>query len=330
MRSLVHKCCREPSSVVITLGALFSLIDLVFFFSLYYAGNIDECKELYQKIYSLAYVIGTYSKPQVALLNGITMGGGAAISIPGTFRVATEKTVFANPETLIGFHPDAGASFYLAHLPGYLGEYLALTGDKLSGAETMSCGLATHYCLSERLPLIEEQLGKLITDEPSIIESSLAKFGDVVHPDRMSVLQRIETLNKCFCHETVEEIIDSLESEAGKTADALCISTLKRLREVSPLSLKVSLRSIREGRFQTLEQCIIREYRMTLQAFFGRITRDYCEGVRARMLDKDLSPKWDPPSLEHVTSDMVDEYFSPLTALEPDLELPTQQREAFA
>ncbi|XP_075079129.1 3-hydroxyisobutyryl-CoA hydrolase-like protein 1, mitochondrial isoform X2 [Nicotiana tabacum] len=134
-------------------------------------------------------------KFQVALLYGITMGGGAAISIPGTFRVATEKT---------------------------------------------------------RLPLIEEQLGKLITDEPSVIESSLAKFGDIVHPDRMSVLQRIETLNKCFCHETVEEIIDSLESEAGKTADAWCISTLKRLREVSPLSLKVSLRSIREGDFKLL------------------------------------------------------------------------------
>ncbi|XP_059297082.1 3-hydroxyisobutyryl-CoA hydrolase-like protein 1, mitochondrial isoform X2 [Lycium ferocissimum] len=258
------------------------------------------------------------------------MGGGAAISIPGTFRVATEKTVFANPETLIGFHPDAGASFYLSHLPGYLGEYLALTGDKLSGLEMMSCGLATHYSLTERLPLIEEQLGKLMTDDPSVIGSSLAKFGDVVHPDQMSVLQRIETLDRCFSHETVEEIIDSLESEAAKTADAWCISTLKRLREVSPLSLKVSLRSIREGRFQTLDQCIIREYRMTLQAFFGHITRDYCEGVRARMLDKDLSPKWDPPSLEHVTNDMVDEYFSPLTSFEPDLELPIQQREAFA
>ncbi|XP_060175894.1 3-hydroxyisobutyryl-CoA hydrolase-like protein 1, mitochondrial isoform X1 [Lycium barbarum] len=304
--------------------------DVINTYNMIKKGNIDECKELYQKIYSLAYIIGAYLKPQVALLNGITMGGGAAISIPGTFRIATEKTVFSNPETLIGFHPDAGASFYLSHLPGYLGEYLALTGDKLSGSEMMSCGLATHYSLTERLPLIEEQLGKLMTDDPSVIGSSLAKFGDVVHPDQMSVLQRIETLDRCFCHETVEEIIDSLESEAAKTADAWCISTLKRLREVSPLSLKVSLRSIREGRFQTLDQCIIREYRMTLQAFFGRITRDYCEGVRARMLDKDLSPKWDPPSLEHVTNDMVDEYFSPLTSFEPDLELPIQQREAFA
>ncbi|KAL3326148.1 hypothetical protein AABB24_037045 [Solanum stoloniferum] len=213
-------------------------------------GNIDDCKELYQKIYSLAYVIGTYLKPQVALLNGITMGGGAAISIPGTFCVATERTdqrktcslqsaficslcllllsikchlsynelsevlflvgfntnfpgltfgllhsnqssqVFANPETLIGFHPDAGASFYLSNLPGYLGEYLALTGDKLSGAEMMSCGLATHYSLSERLPLIEEQLGKLMMDDPSVIGNCLAKFEDVGHLDQMSVFQR--------------------------------------------------------------------------------------------------------------------------------------------
>ncbi|KAG5581080.1 hypothetical protein H5410_051707, partial [Solanum commersonii] len=197
-------------------------------------------------------------------------------------------------------------------------EYLALTGDKLSGAEMMSCGLATHYSLSERLPLVEEQLGKFMTDDPSVIGNCLAKFEDVVHLDQMSVFQRIEILNKCFSNETVEEIIDSLESETTKTADAWCISTLKRLREVSPLSLKVSLRSIREGRNQTLDQCIIREYRMTLQAFFGHITRDYCEGVRERMLDKDHSPKWDPPSLEHVTNDMVDEYFSPLTSIEPD------------
>ncbi|GMP62013.1 hypothetical protein CsSME_00024277 [Camellia sinensis var. sinensis] len=118
------------------------------------------------------------------------MGGGAGVSIPGTFKVATDKTVFATPETLIGFHPDAGASFYLSHLPGHLGEYLALTGDKLNGVELISCGLATHYSISARLPLIEEQLGKLVTDDPSIVETSLAKYGDIVYPDRASVLHR--------------------------------------------------------------------------------------------------------------------------------------------
>ncbi|KAK4377193.1 hypothetical protein RND71_003489 [Anisodus tanguticus] len=272
--------------------------DVINTYNMIKKGNIDECKELYQKIYSLAYVIGTYLKPQI----------------------------FANPETLIGFHPDAGASFYLSHLPGYLG-FVAMGNISCYEELIMHCMCSRvplpnrrqaqwsgndvlwscYTLLSSKLPLIVEQLRKLMTDDPSLIGTSLAKFGDVVHLDQMSVLQRrswvqavettscrnarIETLNKCFSNETVEEIIDSLNF-----GNAWCISTLKRLREVSPLSLKVSLRS----------------------------------GVRAWMLDKDLSPKWDPPSLEHVTNDMVDEYFSSLTSFEPDLELPIQQRDAFA
>uniref|UniRef100_A0A2P2JWN1 3-hydroxyisobutyryl-CoA hydrolase n=1 Tax=Rhizophora mucronata TaxID=61149 RepID=A0A2P2JWN1_RHIMU len=257
------------------------------------------------------------------------MGGGAGVSIPGTFRVATDKTVFATPETLIGFHPDAGASFHLSHLPGYLGEYLALTGETLKGAEMIACGLATHYTHSARIQLIEEQLGELVTDDPSVIETSLGRYGDLVQPDKMSVLHRMETVDKCFRHDTVEEIIDFLESEASRTADTWCNSTLRRLKETSPLSLKVSLRSIREGRFQTLDQCLVREYRMSLQGLSMTVSGDFCEGIRARMVDRDLEPKWNPPSLEQVSEDMVDQYFSPLSKSEPDLELPTKEREAF-
>ncbi|KNA16113.1 hypothetical protein SOVF_092040 isoform B [Spinacia oleracea] len=258
------------------------------------------------------------------------MGGGGGVSIPGTFRVATEKTVFATPETMIGFHPDAGASFYLSHLPGHIGEYLALTSKSLSGAEMLACGLATHYSLSTKLPQIEEHLVNLVSDDFSVVETSLQEFADVVSPDSMSVLHRLEILNKCFGHGTVEEIIDSLEDEATKTDHAWCASTLKRLREVSPLSLKVSLRSIREGRYQTLDQCLAREYRMSLQGISGKVSNDFQEGVRARMVDRDFSPKWDPPSLDRVSKDMVDEYFSPLSVSEPELELPTKQREAFS
>ncbi|XP_020551231.1 3-hydroxyisobutyryl-CoA hydrolase-like protein 1, mitochondrial isoform X3 [Sesamum indicum] len=266
---------------------------------------------------------------KVALLNGFTMGGGAGISMPSTFRVATDKTIFATPETLIGFHPDAGASFYLSHLPGHLGEYLALTGEKLNGAEMLSCGLATHFSQITKLPLVEEQLGNLVTDDPSVIETSLGNHGDTVHPEQSSVIHRIDTLDKCFSQDTVEEIIESLENEAAKTNEVWCTSALKKLKEASPLSLKVSLKSIREGRFQTLDQCLIREYRMCLQGISGQISGDFCEGVRAKLVDKDLAPKWDPPSLEHVSQDMVDQYFSPLSAFEPELELPTKQREAF-
>lgn len=303
--------------------------DVVALYNLIRQGNIEEGKEFFWTLYNFIYMLGTYLKPHVALLNGITMGGGAGVSIPGTFRVATDKTVFATPETLIGFHPDAGASFYLSHLPGYLGEYLALTGDKLNGVEMLSCGLATHYSLTTKLPLIEEQLGSLTTDDPSVIEGSLQNFGDLVHLDRTSVIHWIETLDKCFSHDTVEEIIYALESEASRTKDMWSTSTLQKLKDASPLSLKVSLRSIREGRFQTLDQCLIREYRMSLQGISRKITSDFCEGVRARLVDRDYMPKWSPPSLELVTEDMVDEYFSPITALEPDLQLPTKLREAF-
>ncbi|XP_011084400.1 3-hydroxyisobutyryl-CoA hydrolase-like protein 1, mitochondrial isoform X1 [Sesamum indicum] len=292
-------------------------------------GNLEECRQFFQTIYSFIYLLGTYLKPNVALLNGFTMGGGAGISMPSTFRVATDKTIFATPETLIGFHPDAGASFYLSHLPGHLGEYLALTGEKLNGAEMLSCGLATHFSQITKLPLVEEQLGNLVTDDPSVIETSLGNHGDTVHPEQSSVIHRIDTLDKCFSQDTVEEIIESLENEAAKTNEVWCTSALKKLKEASPLSLKVSLKSIREGRFQTLDQCLIREYRMCLQGISGQISGDFCEGVRAKLVDKDLAPKWDPPSLEHVSQDMVDQYFSPLSAFEPELELPTKQREAF-
>lgn len=149
--------------------------DIVSLYNLIKKGNLDECKEFFVKTYGFIYFLGTYLKPHVAILNGITMGGGAGISIPGTFQLATDRTIFATPETLIGFHPDAGASFYLSHLPGYLGDYLALTGDKLIGAEMASCGLATHYSLFTKLPLIEEQLGNLVTDCPSILESFFRK-----------------------------------------------------------------------------------------------------------------------------------------------------------
>ncbi|XP_043697951.1 3-hydroxyisobutyryl-CoA hydrolase-like protein 1, mitochondrial isoform X2 [Telopea speciosissima] len=217
--------------------------DVVSLYRLRNEGKMEEIKEFFRKLYSFMYLVGTYLKPHVAILNGITMGGGAGVSIPGTFRVATEKTVFATPETIIGFHPDAGASFYLSHLPGHIGEYLALTGEKLNGAEMLACGLATHYSLSARLPLIEERLGTLVTDDPSVIESSLEHYCDLVYPDKKSVFHRIDTIDKCFGHDTVEEIIDALESEATRSNNEWCSSALKKLKEASPLSLKVSLRS---------------------------------------------------------------------------------------
>ncbi|XP_024995917.1 3-hydroxyisobutyryl-CoA hydrolase-like protein 1, mitochondrial [Cynara cardunculus var. scolymus] len=303
--------------------------DIVAIHDMIKRGNIEGSKEFFWVLYKFIYFLHTYLKPHVAILNGITMGGGAGISIPAKFRVVTEKTVYATPETLIGLHPDAGASFHLSHLPGHLGEYLALTGDILNGEEMIAYGLATHYSQSSKLPLIEECLRNLKTDDPSVIKTFLEKYSDPPSPDNVSVTQRMETINKCFSHNTVEEIIDTVENEAAKTHDGWCESVLKKLKYASPLSLKVSLRSIREGRFQSFDQCLIREYRLTSRAVACEISSDFREGVRARMVDKDFAPKWDRPSLDHVSQDMVDRSFSPLGAHEPELDLPTQQGEAF-
>ncbi|XVF35676.1 hypothetical protein REPUB_Repub18cG0166800 [Reevesia pubescens] len=266
---------------------------------------------------------------QVAILDGITMGCGGGISLPGMFRLVTDKTVFANPETQLGFHPGAGASFYLSRLPGYLGEYLALTGEKLNGVEMIACGLATHYCSDARLAWIEERLGNLMNDDPSVIESSLAQYGELVYPDRSSILHRIDTIDKCFSHDTVEEIIDSLENEVAGAYDDWCLTALRKMKKASPLSLKVTLQSIREGRFQSLDQCLAREYRISLAAISKRVSNDFSEGVRAWLVDKDFAPKWDSPSLKEVSKDMVDYYFSPLGELEPELLLPTALREPY-
>ncbi|KAL2963582.1 hypothetical protein AAZX31_17G209100 [Glycine max] len=292
-------------------------------------GNTDEAEQFFKTLYSFVYLQGTYLKPHVAILDGITMGCGSGISLPGMFRVVTDKTVFSHPEAQIGFHPDAGASYVLSRLPGYLGEYLALTGDKLNGVEMIACRLATHYSLNARLSLLEERLGKLITDEPSVVESSLAQYGDLVYPDRSSVLHRIDTIDRCFSHETVEEIIEALEKEAAESNDEWYSTTLRRIREASPLSLKVTLQSIREGRFETLDKCLVREYRMSLRGISKHVSSDFFEGVRARMVDRDFAPKWDPPRLKDISEDMVEYYFSPLSEVQSELVLPTALREPY-
>ncbi|KAG6514321.1 hypothetical protein ZIOFF_024671 [Zingiber officinale] len=344
--------------------------DVVTLYHLINEGKVEDCKDFFRNLYMFIYILGTYLKPHVAILDGITMGGGAGISFPGTFRVATDKTIFSTPEIHIGFHPDAGASFYLSHLTGYIGEYLALTGERLNGIDMLAVGLATHYTMSARLNWLDERLAKLVTDDPSTIDASLATFGDIVYPDKNSIVNsvpvchhlvqfscvgpdpftfvplwirdgpskvniycllraRLELIDKCFGHETVEEILDALEIEAARSKQEWCIVALKKLKEASPLSLKVALRSIREGRFQTLDECLVREYRMSHHGISKPLSHDFLEGVRARLVDKDFTPKWDPPTLDKVSEDMVDHYFSPLGELDSELKLPTHLREAF-
>ncbi|XP_062182019.1 small ribosomal subunit protein mS47-like [Phragmites australis] len=125
----------------------------------------------------------------VAILDGVTMGGGGGVSIPGTFHIATDRIVFSTLEVHIGFHPDAADSFYLSHLTGHVGEYLALNGEKPNGADIIALGLATHYSISSHVDLVDERVAKLVTDDPSVIDSSLSRYGDMVYPDKTSIVK---------------------------------------------------------------------------------------------------------------------------------------------
>ncbi|KAL8499354.1 hypothetical protein ACS0TY_022365 [Phlomoides rotata] len=301
--------------------------DVVALYNLLNEGKTEECKALFQSVYKFVYILGTYFKPHVAIMDGVVMGGGAGISLPGMFRVVTDKTVLSYPEVQIGYHPDGGASYYLSRLPGYLGEYLALTGEKLSGADMMACGLATHYSIKEKLPWIEERLGALITDDRSVIETSLDQYGSLVYPDERSVLHEIETIDSLFSHDTMEEIIEALETKAAESGNRWYANLLEKIYKSSPLSLKVTLQSIREGRFQTLDQCLTREYRTSLRFISEQFSDNFCEGVRARLIEKDFTPKWSLSKLEEVSDDMVASFFSPLGEIEPELNLPVSVRE---
>ncbi|KAH7862831.1 hypothetical protein Vadar_010062 [Vaccinium darrowii] len=273
--------------------------------------------------YTMNYVMATHNKPQVSILNGIVMGSGAGASIHGRFRVATEKSVFAMPETVLGFFPDVGGSYFLSRLPGFFGEYLGLTGTRLDGAEMLACGLATHFVPEERLSLLEEALCNANSSDSAIISAIIDEFSQHPGLKEKSVYHLLDIINNCFSRRTVEEIILALEREALNKSNGWISSTIKSLKAASPTSLKITLRSIREGRLLGVGQCLISEYRMACHAMQGKVSKDFMEGCRALLLDKDKNPKWEPSKLELVSDEMVDRYFSKVDDEDwEDLKLP--------
>lgn len=273
-------------------------------------GNWRLGARFFAKEFTLNYIMATYRKPQVSILKGIVMGGGAGVSVHGRFRVATENTVFAMPETALGLFPDVGASYFLSRLPGFFGEYVGLTGTRLDGAEMVACGLATHFVPLSRLPLLEAALYKVDSSDPPTISAIICKYSQEPSLKEQSAYHRLDIIGRCFCHRTVEEILSALEKEVRDRKDDWAASTAEILKKASPTSLKISLRSIREGRLQGVGQCLVREYRMVCHVMRGKLSKDFIEGCRAILVDKDKNPKWEPSKLELVSDTFVDQYFS--------------------
>jgi len=291
----------------------------------FYYGKADKhVIEAVYKMYWLQYHIHTYKKTLVAIVNGLAIGGGASITVASTFKAVTEKTVLSAPEAGFGFHTDASLSYILSHLPGHLGEYLALTGARLDGAEMIATGLGTHYIPSEKLEDLEKRLVDLNSGDRNIVRAAMEEFSLQVQPGEKSILYNRSLIDKCFSKDTVEEIIETLTAENNMEGNEWVKDTIQNLKRSSPTGLKMTLRSVRQARKQTLSECLKKEFRLTINTLRGVISNDIYEGMRALVIDKDNSPKWNPP-LSEVTEEKLDLVFSSFEE-EFELQLPQEEK----
>ncbi|QUM72630.1 enoyl-CoA hydratase/isomerase family protein [Sphingopyxis granuli] len=259
-----------------------------------------EARAFFHTEYRLNHLLITYAKPVVAFMDGITMGGGVGISQPTKYRVATEHTRFAMPETGIGLFPDVGGGWYLPRLEGRVGAFLALTGARLDGAECLALGLATHYLPSANLAEAKER----IAQHPDRIGGILGELSVTAPP--AAITGQIDKINRLFASDRYEDILAALEKDGGEWAQ----KELGALRTKSPQTCKVALRQLREGAAMPDFAAEMRqEY-----AIGSRVVamHDFLEGVRALIVDKDNSPKWDPSTPEAVTDEWIDAIFAPL------------------
>jgi enoyl-CoA hydratase len=263
---------------------------------LYKAGKSGSAdwEGFFHDEYRMNHAIATYPKPYVALIDGITMGGGVGLSIHAPYRVATERTLFAMPETGIGLIPDVGGTHALPRLPGELGAYLGLTGARLKAADCLYAGIATHHSPSDEIdPLVEAlALG-------GDVDTILGDFDcDTEEPPLETHRAAID---RHFAHDSVEAIVESL---AG--GDDWAQAQAATLGRMSPTSCKLTLRALREGAALDIGGALRNEYRIVCAIKSGH---DFFEGIRAQLIDKDRSPKWRPATLAEVDATEVNRYF---------------------
>jgi enoyl-CoA hydratase len=273
-------------------------------------GDGDYKADFFREEYSLIQRVHRFPKPYIALVDGITMGGGCGIAINGAYRVATERTLFAMPEVQIGLFPDVGASRFLNRCPGRIGLYLALTGRRLGPADALYCGFATHFVPHEQgealiaaLSALEWRRDRATTQ----IDELLARFGGDAGGATLAQLR--PAIDRCFAQDSVEAIVAALRHEDAEWAR----EALSAMERASPLSLKLSFRQYQLGRGMDVEAALALEYRMTQHVMAGH---DFFEGIRALLVDKDQHPRWQHQGLGAVSDAEVASYFTSLGARE--------------
>ena len=266
----------------------------------------DELSRIFfREEYTLNRTIKTYPKPYIALIDGITMGGGVGISEHGSHRIVGDRTLYAMPETAIGMFPDVGGTYFLPRRPGRLGQYLALTGARLKAADCLYCGVATAYVPSDR----SEDLVAALS-QAELRGEAAGKVDDILgdvstDPGTPPLAAHREAIDRCFASDKAVEVFAALAAEGGDWAER----TLATLKAASPLALMVTEEAIRRGASLSFEDCMTMEYRLSQSFMAGR---DFHEGIRALLIDKDKSPRWQHASIEAVSDAEVEAYFAPL------------------
>ena len=276
------------------------------------AGRHKEALQFWGDEYRLNAAIKNYRKPYVALIDGIVMGGGVGVSVHGSHRVAGDRFSFAMPEVGIGIFPDVGATWFLPRMPGELGTYCALTGERFGIADGCGAGLATHRIPSARFGALLDGLAGTVS-----VDAVLAAFAEPAGEG--PILARRAAIDRLFAGNQVEGIVAALEREAASGgADAEWAGkTAATIRTKSPLSLKLALAQVRRGGNWDFETCMRAEFRIVSRVIQDH---DFYEGVRAVIVDKDNKPRWQPSTLAAVSAAEVERHFAPLAG--GDLGLP--------
>ncbi len=268
------------------------------------AGRQAEALQFFREEYALNAFIKRYPKPYISIIDGLVMGGGVGISLHGSHRIAGDRYAFAMPEVGIGFFPDVGATYALPRLPGELGTYCALTGNRLDVSDAVLCGAATHRVSSQNLA---DLVGTLCGGDA--VNAVLASFMGM--PGEGETVPRRRAIDRFFAYDHVEDILAGLDKEAvsGSGDAAWAEETAKTIRSKSPTSLKLALAQMRIGKTKAFEGCMAIEFRIVSRILHGH---DLYEGVRAVIIDKDNRPCWQPASLGDVADAEVARHFARL------------------
>jgi enoyl-CoA hydratase/carnithine racemase len=289
--------------------------------------------DFFAEEYRLDYYLHKYPKPYVALIDGITMGGGMGIAQSSTLRIVGDRTRIAMPEVGIGLFPDVGGSYFLSRLPGALGIYLALTGNQIRAADALYAGLADRYLPPEAMLRLDAALDTLVwtddgrgnlvraldelTTSGATGSATAAAFGaSPAHSAATATSTAASTpplssvraaIDSHFSKATVSQIMDSLRGESRPEYTEWAAHTLKTMGTRSPTMMWVTLRQLQRGRALSLADCFRMELGITRQCF---LQGDFIEGVRAVIVDKDNTPRWSPGRLEEVTEASVGAFFT--------------------